>query len=63
MIGEYHYPIDLVLFHHSLPAAVIALVRACPQVQFVLDHLGKPGVRQGLRHPWEEQIAELGEMR
>ena len=25
----------------------------------MLDHLGKPGVRQGLRHPWEEQIAEL----
>ena len=58
VIGEYGYPVDLVLFHHSLPA-VIALVRACPEVQFVLDHLGKPGVRQGLHHPWEEQIAEL----
>jgi L-fuconolactonase len=57
-IGEYGYPVDLVLFHHSL-AAAITLVRACPEVQFVLDHLGKPGVRQGLRHPWEEQIAEL----
>lgn len=65
--GEYGYSVDLVLYHHSLPA-VLQLVRACPQVQFVLDHLGKPGIRQGvhdvapdgiLRHPWTEQISEL----
>lgn len=57
-IGEIGLPIDLVLFHHSLPA-IISLVRACPETQFVLDHLGKPLVRQGLRHPWQEQITEV----
>jgi L-fuconolactonase len=58
LVGEYGYSCDLVLFHPAL-AATIELVRACPQVQFVLDHLGKPGVRQGLRQPWADQIAEL----
>jgi L-fuconolactonase len=58
LIGEYGYSLDLVLFPPAL-AATLELVRACPQVQFVLDHLGKPGVRRGLFHPWAEQIAEL----
>jgi L-fuconolactonase len=59
-VGEYGYSLDLVLFHPALPAT-IKLVQACPQVQFVLDHLGKPGVRQGLRQPWADHIAELAD--
>lgn len=58
LVGEYGLVVDLVLFHPAL-AATIELVRACPQVQFVLDHLGKPGIRQGLYQPWAGQIAEL----
>ena len=58
LVGEYGYAVDLVIYHPAL-AATIELVRACPHVQFVLDHLGKPGVRQALRQPWADQIAEL----
>jgi L-fuconolactonase len=49
---------DLVFFHPALPAA-IELVRACPQARFVLDHLGKPPIRNGVGGQWRQQIAEL----
>ena len=43
-LAEYGLSFDLVLYHSSLPA-VLTLVRACPEVRFVLDHLGKPDIR------------------
>jgi L-fuconolactonase len=49
---------DLVLFHPSLKAA-IELVRQCPEVSFILDHLGKPPIREHQLQPWSTQIAEL----
>ena len=49
---------DLVVFHPALPA-VIDLVRACPSATFVLDHLGKPPIRDGVLDAWRERIAEL----
>jgi L-fuconolactonase len=56
--ASHGYSCDLVLFSPSLPA-VLELVRACPEVSFILDHLGKPLVRAGVLHPWQEQIVEL----
>ncbi len=49
---------DLVCFHPALPAA-IELVRACPAALFVLDHIGKPPIRDGMLRSWSEAIAEL----
>jgi predicted TIM-barrel fold metal-dependent hydrolase len=49
---------DVVVFHPALPA-VVDLVRACPEAMFVLDHLGKPPIRDGLLGLWSEHIAEL----
>jgi L-fuconolactonase len=60
LAASYGYTVDLVFYHASLPA-VIELVRACPEVQFIVDHLGKPGIRQGLLDPWREHIAELAQ--
>jgi len=51
----------VVLFDQSLPAAV-ELVRACPQVQFVLDHLGKPRIRDRILDPWRRHLAELASL-
>lgn len=58
MLASYGYSFDLVLYHPSLPAT-IDLVRACPNVQFILDHLGKPDIRRGLEHPWRKHIEDL----
>jgi len=37
----------------------LELARRCPDVHFVLDHIGKPDIRNGLREPWWGQIREL----
>lgn len=42
-------------------ADAIALVDACPKVSFILDHIGKPTIREGLLEPWRAQIHELAE--
>jgi len=49
---------DLCGKHGQLPA-MIELVRQCPEVSFILDHAGKPGIRGGLLDPWRQQIREL----
>ncbi len=57
-LAEVGLSFDLVLFHPSLRAA-IELVRQCPEVSFILDHLGKPPIRERQLQPWSTQIAEL----
>ena len=39
--------------------AAIELVRACPDVQFVLDHISKPYIAQQEFEPWKSLITEL----
>ncbi|HWE60354.1 MAG TPA: amidohydrolase family protein, partial [Chloroflexota bacterium] len=58
LLAAYDLSFDLVLYERSLPA-VLELVRACPGVQFVLDHLGKPAIRERMLHPWQELLAQL----
>jgi L-fuconolactonase len=58
MLSEYDLSFDLCLKHRQLPD-VIELVRLCPGTRFVLDHAGKPDIRQYLLDPWREHIQEL----
>lgn len=37
----------------------LELARRCPDVTFVLDHIGKPGIKHGMWEPWRGQIKEL----
>ena len=39
--------------------AAIDLVKACPNTQFVLDHISKPYIAKGEMQPWADQLAEL----
>jgi L-fuconolactonase len=57
-LADFGLSFDLVLFHRSLKAA-IELVRQCAQVSFILDHLGKPPIRERQLQPWSTEIAEL----
>jgi predicted TIM-barrel fold metal-dependent hydrolase len=52
---------DLCIFHHQL-ANVIELVGRCPEVRFILDHIAKPGIREGLLDPWRTELAQLAAM-
>jgi L-fuconolactonase len=49
---------DICVFHHHMPN-VLKMVRQCPEVRFVLDHIGKPGIKAGLIDPWRQHMKEL----
>jgi L-fuconolactonase len=61
LLAEYNLSFDLCIFHSQLPST-IELVRQCPNVRFVLDHIGKPAIKQGLLDPWREQVRTLAEL-
>jgi L-fuconolactonase len=61
LLPRYGLTFDICVKHWAMVFA-LELVRRCPDVQFVLDHIGKPGIRQGLREPWWSQIRELARM-
>jgi L-fuconolactonase len=49
---------DLCINHRQL-ANTIKLVRQCPNVRFVLDHIAKPDIKAGLLDPWRAELREL----
>ncbi len=49
---------DLLLHPRHLPVAV-KLVREFPKQRFVLDHIAKPEIADGLMEPWARDICEL----
>ena len=49
---------DICVFHHHMPN-VLKMVRQCPEVRFVLDHIGKPGIKAGISDPWRQHMKEL----
>lgn len=58
LLPEFGLTCDICIKHHQLEAT-IALVRQCPEVQFMLDHIGKPDIAAGRLDPWRAQIREL----
>jgi L-fuconolactonase len=56
--AELGYNFDICCKHRQLPS-VIELVRQCPKANFILDHGGKPGIRDALLDPWREHIRAL----
>jgi L-fuconolactonase len=49
---------DLLLYPRHLPVAA-RLVRGFPEQPFVLDHIAKPLIADGLLEPWNRDIREL----
>jgi L-fuconolactonase len=58
LLAEYGLSFDLCIHHPQFPG-IIRLVEQCPQVSFVLDHIGKPDIKGHVLDPWREQIAAL----
>jgi L-fuconolactonase len=61
LLPKYDLPLDICVKHTALTYA-LELARRCPEVRFVLDHIGKPDIKNGLREPWFTQISELAKM-
>ncbi|WP_421723531.1 amidohydrolase family protein [Bauldia sp.] len=58
MLPDYDLSFDICIYHPQM-ADAIELVRQCPNVRFMLDHIGKPGIKDGIREPWWSQMREL----
>jgi L-fuconolactonase len=57
-LGELGITYDLLTKVPELPAA-IKLVSACPDVQFVMDHISKPRIAKQEIEPWKTLMSEL----
>ena len=57
-LGELGITFDLLTKTPEL-AAAIKLVRACPDVQFVMDHISKPYIAKREIEPWRTLMSEL----
>ncbi|MBL4918444.1 amidohydrolase family protein [Szabonella alba] len=60
-IGAAGWPVDLCLSAHQLDIAA-DLVRACPDVAFVLDHFGTNNFRAGGFDDWRAGMARLADL-
>src|SRR5258706_14832762 len=58
LLAEYAYSFDICIRHEQLPA-VTELVRQCPDVTFILDHCGKPNIREHVLDPWRADLERL----
>jgi len=58
LLAKYEMSFEICIKHFQLIYAQ-ELIRKCPDVQFVLDHIAKPDIKNGLVEPWKSQIREL----
>jgi L-fuconolactonase len=61
LLADHSFTFDLCIRWEQL-REVTELVRRVPEVQFVLDHLGKPPVRAGIIAPWAAAIKALAKL-
>ena len=58
LLPQHALSFDICISHRHL-ANVVKMVEACPDVQFVLDHIGKPPIKDQLFEPWKTEIKTL----
>ncbi len=58
LLLEYGLVYEILVFEKQLPNA-IRFVDRHPLQQFVLDHIAKPKIKEGLTEPWKKNITEL----
>ena len=61
LLPQYDLAFDICILHHQLPN-VIKMVRQCPEVRFVVDHIAKPGIKAGIFDPWRADLKELASL-
>jgi L-fuconolactonase len=61
LLPRHDLAFDICILHHQMPSA-LRMVRRCPEVRFVLDHIGKPAIKAGLLDPWRQHLRELASM-
>ena len=57
-LEEFGLSFDICIYHPHL-ANTIQFVKQCPNIQFILDHIGKPNIKDQVFGPWKREIKEL----
>ena len=60
LLPQYGLSFDICIIHYQI-ANTIKMVAQCPNVQFILDHIGKPDIKNGVLDPWRAGIKTLSE--
>lgn len=58
LLSDYGFRFDLCIYHPQMQD-IITLLEQCPNVSFVLDHVGKPDIKNGLMQPWAIELTSL----
>ena len=61
ILAEYDLSFDICVAHIHMKN-VIEMVKKCPNVRFILDHIGKPDIKNQNINPWKEDLRELAHM-
>jgi L-fuconolactonase len=62
LLPRFGWTFDICISHVQL-ANTIRFVEQCPDVRFVLDHIGKPDIKGGKFEPWAGELGELAKFR
>lgn len=54
----FNYTYDILIYPHQLSAAN-ELVKLNPEIKFVIDHLAKPYIKNGLIDDWAKQVKQI----
>lgn len=57
-LPDYGFSFDICIDHRHM-ANTIKLVAQCPDVAFILDHIGKPNIKDRVMEPWASELREL----
>lgn len=58
-LKDFNLRYDILVFERQLPQT-IEFVDRHPQQVFIVDHIAKPRIKDGLLSPWRENMVELG---
>lgn len=61
MLADYGLSFDICISHGQM-VNTVRLVRQCPGVRFILDHIGKPDIKNRALDPWRAEVRTLSEM-
>ncbi|PIX40155.1 MAG: amidohydrolase [Armatimonadetes bacterium CG_4_8_14_3_um_filter_58_9] len=61
LLAEFNLSFDLCLSYTQLENA-IEVVRKCPEVTFILDHIGNPNIRENIFDPCSNDIRTLSQL-
>lgn len=59
LLAEFDLHFEICLKGDDQFRNTLALVRRCPDVRFILDHIGKPFIKEGILEPWKGLLKEL----